>query len=237
MRVYHILILLTVCLFPALGQKTDSLLHVQMDFANRWVWRGVSYSEVPVMFPAFGYKSEKINATILGAYPFERRAYSEINFIFEYQLHPAVKLGFTDYFAINDSLGAKHRFFDMKRETTMHMFDFYFNLTPFKSTPVSLTYSIWVWGADRDEVTLEQRFSQYIEARYDKAVGSYTASAFAGFTPAKGFYAPRAAFVNLGIGLMRSYKIGEQLSMPLKFEFVLNPELQNTYLNAVLTIK
>jgi hypothetical protein len=118
----------------------------------------------------------------------------------------------------------------------MHMLDFYTIITPSKSVPVSFLYSIWAWGADRDN-RLKQRFSQYLEARYDKPVGHYTASVFTGFTPAKGFYATRAAIVNMGVGLSRVYKIGEHLTMPLKLEFVLNPELQNTYINAVVTIR
>ncbi len=166
-----------------------------------------------------------------------RRIRARANHVFEYQVHPILKLGFTDYFAINDSLGAKHQFFDMKRETSRHMLDFYTVLFPFKSVPVSFTYSIWTWGADRDEVSLKQRLSQYLEVRYDKVVGRYSASAFAGFTPARGFYASGPAFVNLGVGLTREFKLGEQLNMPLKIEFAVNPELKNVYLNAIISFK
>ncbi len=237
MRIILILIIQSACILSVWSQKADSLLYVQIDFANRWVWRGVRNSEVPTVFPIFGYKSEKINLSIHGAYPFQPGAYSEINFTFEYQCLPLMKLGITDYFAINDSLGAKHRFFDMNRESTRHMFDFYTIIAPFESVPISFTYSIWVWGEDRDEVTLKQRLSQYLEVRYDKAIGRYTASAFAGFTPARGYYASGPAIVNSGVGLTREFKISEQLNMPLKIEFVLNPEMKNAYLNAIISFK
>ena len=43
------------------------------------------------------------------------RAFNEIDFIPEYQLTTKLSLGFVDYFAINDSTGAKHGASDMNR--------------------------------------------------------------------------------------------------------------------------
>jgi len=219
-----------------IAAKADSCLFVQLDLANRWIWRGVAYSEAPVIQPSLGFESDKLFVSLWGSYPFERRAYGEVDLILEYQLFPQLKIGFTDYFAVNDSMGARHEFFDMKRETTSHMFDAYFQYQPFEKIPVSLLYSVWFWGADRDEETLKQNMSSYLELKFEKEYELFTASAFAGFTPSKGFYASKAALVNLGVGIEKPITLGGIITIPAKVELVINPETQNVYINAIITL-
>ncbi len=184
-----------------------------------------------------GWAHGKMNVYIFGSYAFERRSYGELDFTFEYQFSNKLKLGVTDYFGINDSIGAKHDFFNLNRKTTMHMLDVYAIYMPSKKIPVSLLYLLWFWGADRKLVTLEQNFSSYFEAKYEKAYGLFKASAFAGMTIGEGFYASRAAVVNLGVGLSKSISISNSFSIPAKVEFILNPEIQNVYINAIISIK
>lgn len=237
MRRFIVLAILGFLFTGANANSADSCLYVQVDLANRWIWRGVSYSEAPVIQPTLGYATDKLDVYIFGSYAFERRAYSEVDFTVEYQLTKKLTLGFTDYFGINDSIGSKHDFFNMNRETTMHMFDVYGILTPSRKVPLSLLYSLWVWGADRKETTLEQNFSSYLEAKYEKQYGQVTACAFAGMTLGKGFYASRPAVVNLGIGLSKAIPVCNSFSIPVKLEFVLNPEMQNVYVNAIISIR
>jgi hypothetical protein len=231
-----LLLFVNLCVFKVSAQKGDSCFYVQADLATRWIWRGVAYSEAPVIQPSLGYTSGKLDLTIWGSYPIERCAYSEIDFMFAYRFTPRLSLGFVDYFAINDSIGAKHDFFNMKRETTWHMLDIYGIWQPLEKIPVSVLYSLWFWGADRDSEG-KQNMSSYVEAKYEKQVGHTTASLFAGMTLGEGFYASRAAVVNMGVGLSSPITLGGLASIPVKIEFVLNPYLQNAYVNAIFTIK
>jgi len=219
------------------AQLNDSCFYTQVDLANRWIWRGVSYSEAPLLQPSLGYANDKLNILIWGSYPFERRTYSEIDFTLEYQLFPKLKLGLTDFFGINDSAGAKHDFFNVERKTTMHMLDAYLIYAPFKNIPVSFLYSLWFWGADRKAITLEQNYSSYLEVKYEKEFNLFKASAFAGMTTGKGFYADKAALVNVGLGLTKNIPAGKSHEIPIRVEFLVNPELQNTYINAIITLK
>lgn len=223
--------------FSTYGNNIDSCFYVQVDLANRWVWRGVSYSETTVIQPSLNFEKGKMRFQIWGSYPFERRAYSEIDFTFEYKPINFLKLGITDYFAINDSLGASHNFFDFNRTTSMHMFDLFATIYPFQNIPVSLLGSWWFWGADRDPVTLEQNFSTYLEIKYEKNLGNIKCYTFLGATPWKGFYANNPAIVNLGIGLSKEFFSESKFSIPAKVEFILNPELENIYINAIITLK
>lgn len=237
MKKLSLTVLFLTVLINVKAQMNDSCLYLQVDLANRWVWRGVSYSEAPLLQPSLGYANDRWNFLIWGSYPFERRSYSEIDFTVEYQLLPKLKLGLTDFFGINDSIGAKHEFFNVKRKTTMHMLDAYFIYSPFNKVPVSILYSLWFWGADRKVETLEQNFSSYMELKYEKEFSLFRASAFAGMTLWEGFYANKAALVNVGIGLAKNIPAGNSFSIPIKLEFVVNPKLQNTYINAIVTIK
>lgn len=234
-KIISVLSIVLICIC-GYAQNIDSCFYAQLDLANRWIWRGVSYSEAPLLQPSLGYANDKWNFLIWGSYPFERRAYSEIDFTVEYQLNRKLKLGITDFFGINDSAGARHEFFNVKRKTTMHMLDAYFVYAPFNKIPVSLLGSFWFWGADRKAVSLNQNFSSYVELKYEKEFSMFTANAFAGMTLWEGFYAKRAALVNVGVGLTKNLSAGS-LSVPIKLEFVVNPELQNTYINAIITIK
>jgi hypothetical protein len=219
------------------AEKPDSCFYAQVDLANRWIWRGVSYSESPVIQPTIGWKNRKLSASVFGSYAFEPKSYSEVDFTIEFQLMKKLKLGLTDYFGFTDSLGAKHNFFNLNRKTTMHMLDLYGIYYPSRRVPLSILYSFWFWGADREPHTLKQNFSSYSEVKYEKAYGQYKASVFAGITLGKGFYASHPAIVNLGVGLSKSLSINKSFSIPTKIEFILNPEEQNVYVNAIISIK
>lgn len=235
MRKTLVIILFIISWTTVKAEKADSCFYVQLDLANRWIWRGASYSESPVIQPSIGYATNKLNLTIWGSYPFEPNGYMEIDFIAEYQLFDFLKIGFTDYFAITDS--PSQGFFDFNRKTTMHMFDIYTVVSPFKKVPVSFILSNWFWGADRDAETLKQNFSTYLEVRYDRKIGNYTASAFTGTTFFEGFYASKAAVVNMGVGLQNKINITRNFSIPAKIEFVLNPHTENIFINAIISIK
>lgn len=234
-----LLFFLAFCLsLQSFAMTIDSCFSAQLDLANRWVWRGVSYSEAPVIQPSISYTTEKLNLIIWGSYPFERRAYSEIDFTAEYQFSSVLKLGFTNYFGINDSIGAHHNFFNFNRKSTNHLMDIYTYISPFRKIPLTFQYSLWFWGADRDVVSEKQNYSSYIEAKYEKKLANnVNVGLFIGGTTSKGFYASRAAIVNIGAGVSKPIKIGNLMSIPLKVEFILNPELKNVYINAIITLK
>lgn len=235
-RLFLLLIILFLGPATLRSQQADSSLFVRIDLAPRWIWRGVSYSTTPVVQPSAGWSGKRLTTYIFGSYATGPGEYHEVDFIAEYQAFRWIKIGFTDYFGIVDSLKSRQQFFDLNRKTTMHMFDIYGVFTPFKRLPLSLMASWWFWGADRELVTLDQNFSTYLEVRYDQPFGRYILSGFAGGTPAKGFYAGSAAFINTGLGLSRTWSLAHEVTMPAKVEFILNPYLQSVYVNAILSL-
>lgn len=231
--------LLLVLLFSAvsMAEKADSCFYVQVDLANRWIWRATPYSDSPVIQPSLGYANKKLSASVWGSYAFESRAYSEIDFTFEYQLCRTFRLCLIDYFTTSDVSGAEHRFFNFNEAESSHMLDLYAYHKPFSKAPITFLYSVWIWGPDQDKFTQKQNYSTYFEAKYSKTYKRFEAYTFAGMTPWKGFYASKAAIVNVGVGLNKSLALGGKVSIPAKIEFVLNPYSQNAYINAIISIK
>lgn len=219
------------------AQDTDSSLFVQFDLASRWVWRGVSYSETPVLQSSLGYQDSRFTGLVWVSYPLGRREYAEFDFIAEYNFTKWFKLGFTDYFGFTDTLNTSQEFFNTNPRTTRHVADLYFVIKPVPSIPLSLMWSTWFWGGDRDRVTRESLYSSYCELRLEKKAGLVTVYPFVGATPWKGFYAGKAAFVNAGIGFSRTYYWKNGLNMPMKLEFVLNPAKENVFMNAVISLR
>lgn len=219
------------------AEKADSCFYVQVDLANRWIWRAAAFSEAPVIQPSIGYANQKFSASIWGSYAFESRAYSEIDFSVEYQLLKTFRLGLIDYFTTSDVTGAEHKFFNFQERTSSHMLELYANHKPFGQTPISLLYSVWFWGPDRDKITGVKNYSSYFEAKYTKALKNAETYVFAGMTPWKGFYAMGPALVNVGVGLSKPITLGDKISIPAKIEFILNPDAQKAFINAIISIK
>ncbi len=231
--------ILFIILFSSvlLAEKADSCFYVQVDLANRWIWRATPYSDSPVIQPSIGYANQKMSASIWASYAFESKAYSEIDFTFEYQLTKKFRLCLIDYFTTSDVTGSEHKFFNFNEDKSSHMLDLYAYHKPFNRVPITLLYSIWIWGPDLDKITQKQYYSAYFEAKYTKTYKTLEAYAFAGMTPWEGFYASKAALVNLGVGLNKAITLGEKLRIPAKIEFALNPYTQKAYINAIISLK
>lgn len=238
MRHFFIIIFVILSL-TGYGQSSDSIsdLFIRIDLAPRWVWRGVSYSEGPVIQPSFGISGKKITAFIWGSYAINKNEYQEIDFVVEYSPVEQLKIGFTDYFGIPDQSKNDQHFYDLRQKTTMHVFDLYASVKPFKKVPLTFLWSTWFYGADKDTTTQKQFYSSYIELLYEKQFKTFGVQAFCGGTPYKSFYYHKEGVVNLGLAVTKNYSLGNTLTLPVKVEFILNPSTQNVYVNAVIGIR
>ncbi len=220
-----------------LSQYSDTNIFVSFDYSTRWIWRGASYSDVPVLQPSLGYSGKKLNANIWSSYPVNNNGYAEVDFIIEYNITGQIKLGFTDYFAIPDNRKFNQKFFDFENKSTAHLYDVYTAVNPLKEIPLQLFCSWWFYGMDKDTVTLKQNHSIYLEAMYRKKIRDFTVHALCGATPQKSFYYHEAAVVNLGIGVSHLGKLNNHISIPFKAEFVLNPATENIFFYATVGIR
>ena len=219
------------------AQFADSALFARLDIAPRWIWRGVSYSNSPVFQPSLGFENNKFCAYVWSSYSFDAHEYSEIDFVIEYKPLPILKMGFTDYFGIANSAKAEQNLFNFNRASTTHLFDLYFEYMPLKRIPIYISWSTWVWGADKDSITGKQSYSSYAEIKFVEQIGQSSLYTMIGATPWQGFYADRTTIVNLGLGVMQPFQLVNRLTFPVKAEFTINPYKACAYLNIVLSLK
>ncbi len=76
----------------------------------------------------------------------------------------------------------------------------------------------------------------YLELQYLHSFDSVDTQAFAGFQPKGEFYAPKAAFVNVGATATKSFKITEKWSVPVSVSFITNPDSKKVYFVAGVTL-
>lgn len=233
-------LIIIISLFGVLhtfSQERESSLYTSLDVSNRWIWRGLSINETPVVQPTIGIEKGRWGFEIWGSHPIEKGGYSEIDFNLLYKFSERFNIGLTDYFVVKNDSASPHNFVDFNRKTTSHLLDLIVNFTPVKKVPVNLMASVCFWGDDLIEENLKQNFSTYFELHWEKEFGPFTTTAFAGATVGNGFYAEKTSLINLGTGVSKELFSSEKISIPLKLEFIVNPKIKNAYLVATISLR
>ncbi len=236
-RIRYVLILFFICSFFSAGAAdADSAFTYRIDFANRWIWRGMNYSETPVIQPTFAYRLNKLKFTVWGSYGFGREKYEEIDFIADYDLFKGFNIGLIDYFGFRDTINVREHFLDLSPRTTGHLLDGQLTYALPGRIPLTFLWSTWFWGADKDESKEENNYSSYFEVSYHKELNSYNYGLLLGLTPWKGYYNKGFGVVNIGAKAGTEFQITDRMNIPTEMALYLNPQTQNIYLVIMITL-
>lgn len=214
----------------------DSVFIYKIDFANRWIWRGMNFSETPAIQPTFAYKKNKLKFTVWGSYGFGREKYEEIDFIADYDLFKGFNIGVIDYFGFRDTINDRQHFLNLGPRTTGHLLDGQIIYTLPGKVPLSFLWSTWFWGADKNETKEENNYSSYFEISYNKKIQSNRYGFLAGMTPWKGFYNKGLGIVNIGAKVGTDLHVTDRMKIPTEMALYVNPQTQNIYLTVTLTL-
>jgi hypothetical protein len=226
-----------VCLLISVrGAGADSAFIYKIDLANRWIWRGMNYSETPVIQPTFAYKPDKFKFTLWASYGFGREKYEEIDFIADYDLFKGFNIGLIDYFGFRDTIKAPQHFLNFNRRTTGHLLDGQMTYTLQGNIPLTFLWSTWLWGADKNESKEENNYSSYFEISFNKKLHSYQYGFLAGLTPWKGYYNRGFGFINIGAKAGTEFQVTDKMKIPTEMALYLNPQTQNLYLSVMITL-
>lgn len=233
---FVITLLFIIAFTTVRAADADSVFTFKIDFANRWIWRGMNYSETPVVQPTFAYKKNKMKFSVWGSYAFGREKYEEIDFTIDYDLAKGLNIGLIDYFGFRDTINANQHFLNFNGRSTTHLLDgqIIYNLPG--RIPLSFLWSTWFWGADKNESKEENNFSSYFEISYNKKVQGLSYGFVAGMTPWKGFYNKGLGIVNIGAKMGTDIHVSDKLKIPSEMALYLNPQTQNLYLCILLTL-
>lgn len=215
----------------AKSQETGSASHfkISADMVSSYVWRGslATSSPTPNLQPVLAFTNRNFEIGVWGSTDFTG-SYKEIDTYLSYTAGQ-FKFTFTDYNWNFD----KANYFDYTNSETGHRLEGSVGYSGSEKLPISVSWNTIFYGFDKKaEDSTKQAFSTYIEFGYTRGI----ASVFLGFTPWTSYYnnygvtafdaeAGKKSFsiVNIGASVVKSVKITEAYSLPVKAVLIINP--------------
>ena len=231
-RIGGVLALLMVALFSEAQEKAKVDLNVGLDIVNRYVWRGLQFSDSPNLQPYASVSYGGFSFMGFGSYA-TSKSYAEVDLIAAYTFK-GLTFSVMDFYNEEEDL-SMNDYFDWKRATTAHLVEtsLAYEL-PVEKLPLVFTASMLVYGADLNQ-NGNQNLSSYFELLYPFSFKDYSLSAFVGATANKGYYAEKPAVVNTGLSLERPIAVSDSFSFNLNTSFIVNPRAEDVFLVVGLT--
>ena len=204
------------------AQESGSSLDIGVDFASRYVWRGLEFSDSPVIQPYAEYSSGNFTLGIWASYETGGQVIGqEFDFYASYAIG-AVSLGFTDYAFPVD--GASDGYFSMKN----HIGEATISFDGVEKFPLTLMFGINVYNDDENSV--------YAELGYPFKIGETQLSAFVG--AGNEIYSTDGDFTatNFGFSASKDIKITDSFSLGVSASAIFNPDTEDAYLVFVLSL-
>lgn len=227
--------LLTIGLFlffsyPVLSQDTLSKQKITagLDLYTQHLWRGFANGTSISIQPSVEYNYKGITGGVWGAWSVDG-SYTELDLYIAYSKGDFTATIF-DYFCPLNPVES-FEFFEISKGKTKHTFDFNLEYASPDKHPFSLLIATMLYGDDLNAETGNSYFSTYIEPAADFHAGKIKYKIFAGFTPFESYYAGKAAFVNTGVSVSRTFMIADRVKLPVKAAFVYNPYQHKPFLS------
>lgn len=193
-----------------------------VDFASRYVWRGLEFSDSPAAQPYAEMTSGNFTLGIWASYETGGQVVGqEFDFYASYSFG-AVSLGFTDYSFPVD--GASDGYFMMKNHIGEAMFSF----DGVESFPVTFMLGVNVYNDDGNSV--------YTELGAPFTIGGTEMSAFIG--GGNEIYSMDGDFAvtNFGISASKDITITDSFSLGTTVSAIFNPDTDDAYLVFLISL-
>lgn len=197
-----------------------------VDLMSRWIWRGLDFGHAPSIQPALTVSWKGFSLGAWGAYKLNGEGGQETDFFLSKTI-AFVTIAVWDYWSFYDTAG--FNYFDYDKKTTAHLLEAQVLLSGNKSIPFNLLVSYFFYGADTSN-------SIYMELQYFHQFKPVDLVVFAGCQPKGTYYAPKAAFVNIGCTVKKSIPVTDRFSLPLSLSLIFNPDVKSVYLVAGITL-
>jgi len=230
MKKILILLISALCFMNINAQTPDSTISnfkfsIHADLLSRYIWRGLPLSLGPNIQPYanIGYKG--FNLMALGCYGVSK-SYAEFDLFLSYTKGP-ITVQLNDYFVEDENNPANTNYFQWRKldtVTTPHTVEAQISY----NGPITLTAATFIYGYDLDEAG-KNRYSTYVEIGYPFNVKEYSLKAFVGGTVNEGFYANKAAVMNVGFAASKAIQITEKYSLPIQSSLIVNPNTKDLY--------
>lgn len=213
-----------------LSAQSDTIpavtVSVKVDLVSRYIWRGLETGHAPSIQPGVSVSWKGFELGAWGAYKLTGEGGQETDFYLSKTVG-FVTVTIWDYWNFYDT--AAFDFFDYNKETTSHILEAQALLSGGESIPFNFLVSYFFYGADTSN-------SIYMELQFFHKFKPVDLVVFTGCQPKGTYYAPKAAFVNIGCTVKKSIPVTDRFSLPLSLSLIFNPNCKSVYLVAGITL-
>lgn len=203
-------------------EKLKASFDIGVDFASRYVWRGLEFSDSPAIQPYAEFTSGNFTLGAWASYETGGQVVGqEFDFYAGYSFG-AVSLGFTDYAFPVD--GISDGYFQMKN----HVGEAIISFDGVEKFPLSIMLGVNVYNDDANSV--------YTEIGYPFTIGETELSAFVG--AGNEIYSVDGEFTvtNFGISAAKDIKMTDSFSLGVSASAIFNPDTEDAYLVFLISL-
>jgi uncharacterized protein (TIGR02001 family) len=203
-------------------EKSMASFDIGVDFASRYIWRGLEFSDSPAVQPYAELATGNFTVGIWASYETGGQVVGqEFDFYASYAFG-AVSIGFIDYAFPVD--GASDGYFMIKN----HIGEATLSFDGVESFPLTAMIGINVYNDDENSI--------YTEFGYPFKIGNMGMSAFLGV--GNEIYTTDSDYkvTNFGISASDDIKITDSFSLGISASAIFNPDTDDAYLVFVLSL-
>jgi hypothetical protein len=199
------------------------------DVVSRYIWRGLPSNLSANLQPYASIEYKNFAFGAWGSYAVNS-AYSEVDLYFSYNAGP-VSFTINDYYNEDEADLAANDYFNFSNTDTScspHALEGAITFNGSENMPLSITAATFFYGNDVDS-TNSNYYSTYLELAYTTTLNDNDIKFFAGGTIGEGYYADKAAFVNIGFTASRDIKFSDSFSLPVTTSLIINPNAKDIF--------
>jgi uncharacterized protein (TIGR02001 family) len=242
--VFQIFIILFVV--SATIKAQDFSMNVGADLVSRYIWRGIDVNSQPNIQPSISLSYSGFQAGIWGSYGLthlnstdEQSALNQeidtwMSYSFEAGNSIGITLLLTDYYYPGAGIKiGNFNNYDNENGPGAHTIEAGVTITGPESLPLSLSGYINIYN--------DAGNNAYFQADFTKKVGDINLGVFAGAAAGSSenpaYYGTKKFnFINLGIKVSKEIKLTESFSLPVYGSFILNPNMEISYMVIGITL-
>jgi hypothetical protein len=218
-----IITLLTLCLTVYMGNAQEKAsFDIGVDFASRYVWRGLEFSDSPAIQPYVEFISGNLTLGAWASYETGGQVVGqELDLYASYEIGNFA-IGFTDYAFPVDIVS--DGYFEIKN----HIGEALLSFNGSEGLPISLMVGVNVYNDDKNSI--------YAELGVPFKIGATEVSAFLG--AGNEIYTTDGDFTvtNFGLSASKELKVTDKLSLGLTASTIFNPDTDDAYLVFLFSI-
>ncbi|MDP3314424.1 hypothetical protein [Lutibacter sp.] len=203
-------------------EKSKGSFDLGVDFASRYVWRGLEFSDSPAIQPYAEYSLGNFSLGAWASYETGGQVVGQEFDLYASYAFGAVTLGFIDYSFPVDGFSDGH--FQIKN----HIGEATLSFGGVDSFPLSAMIGVNVYNDDANSI--------YTEIGYPFTIGEIGLSAFIGAGNKIYSIHGNYAITNFGFTATKEIKITDSFNLNMSASTIFNPNTEDAYLVFVLSL-